>query len=567
MAFAALLCTVALALFASDAQAQTSWEYSPYQIRIWLAVEDGGELNDRIEDEIRSTLIARAEAAIGACWTLTVESPPEELAADMLVDVNLVTADHVDEIDKKILLNNDKLMLVAVTSNPRETVVRVQEIDCRMRFAGPVVRRSVRQPDGLAQETFGALVEAFAPMTRIEDGTDRSLVTRLRAGGLITDHDSPAYIGVGDFLQPIVRKNNRLGVHTRIDVVVWTYLEVEDRNSINPNILNCYVHSAMRSPIRGRGGSRKIQYAFGLRATHESTMLNVVAQVRKNETPYPLPGIEVYSKKPSTDPLPDTDEEKLAAAKKNPAIKLGETDWRGAILVTRYDMPVRIVYLKNGGQLLRRLPIVPGMDTELISDVPDDDPRLQAESAIKGFHSQIKDLVAQRQMYAARIKKRLLEAKIGDARELHLEFGKLETRSGMNERLNRAQRQQVQSQNKYVQGRIDDLYGDTRSMVAKYLRPELDSELLNLIVEAERNVGSAPAATAATPPPAATTPTAATPPPAAATPATNAGTTPAATTAPSGTIPTAGAAAPTVSGASAGVNAGPSPTSAPMTAP
>lgn len=473
-------------LLASPAAGQTPWEYSPYQIRVWLSVEHGGGLNGRIAEEIKSTLLRRAEANVGACWTVSVEPPPVELAGDMAVDVTLVTPDDVDAIDKKILLENDKLFLVRVTANPRENVVTVVEMDCRMRHFGPVVTHRVRQPDALAPATFDALLEAFAPMVRIEDGTDRNLITRLRAGGLITDKDSPAYIGVGDFLQPIIRKNNRLGVHTRIDVVVWTYLEVEDRNKINPNILNCYVHSAMRSPIRGRGGSRKIQYAFGLRKTHDSTMLNVVAQVRRNETAYPLPGIEVYSKRPSTDPLPETPEEKLAAAKKNPAVKLGETDWRGAIDILPYEMPVRIVYLKNGGQLLRRLPIVPGLDTQLISDVPDDDPRLQAESAIKGFHGQIKDLVAQRQMLAIRIKKRLQEGKVEEARELHAEFGKLETRSSMNDRLNKAQRQQVESPNKYVQGRIDDLYGDTRSMVAKYLRPELDSELLGLIVEAER---------------------------------------------------------------------------------
>ena len=206
-------------------------------------------------------------------------------------------------------------------------------------------------------------------------------------------------------LQPVIRKNDRLGKHTRIDVVVWTYLEVAELDPVNTNLLNCYVHSAMRSPIRGRGGSRRKQLAFGLRATQEATTLRVVAQVRRNETPYPLPGIEVYTKKPSTDPLPKTPEEKVAATKKNPAVKLGETDWRGSLLITRYEMPLRIVYLKNGGQLLRRLPIVPGFETELVCEVPDDDPRLRAESVVRGFHGQIKDLVAQRQILAARIKK------------------------------------------------------------------------------------------------------------------------------------------------------------------
>jgi hypothetical protein len=476
----------------SLARAEASWEFSPYQIRVWLAVDDGGELNARIEEEIKSRLLDRAEATVGACWTMTVESPPPELAADMLVDVALISPDAVEASDKNILLKNDKLMLISITDNPRGVVVRAREIDCAMRHSGPIVTRRVRQPDRLAQAVFSALLEAFAPVVRIENGQDRHLITRLRAGGLITSKDSPAYIGVGDFLQPVIRKNDRLGKHTRIDVVVWTYLEVEERDVINQNLLNCYVHSAMRSPIRGRGGSRRKQYAFGLRATNESTTLRVVAQVRRDETTYPLPGIEVYTKKPNTDPLPQTPEEKIAASKKNPAVKLGETDWRGSLVITRYEMPVRIVYLKNGGQLLRRLPIMPGFETELLSEVPDDDPRLRAESVVKGFHGQIKDLVAQRQILALRINKYLTKGKIEDAKERMVEFRQLETRSRMAERLDKAQRRQLQSQNKYVQGRIESLYGDTRSMLAKYLRPELASELMSAISKAEKNGGTSP---------------------------------------------------------------------------
>ena len=130
---------------------------------------------------------------------------------------------------------------------------------------------------------------------------------------------------------------------------------------------------------------------------------------------------------------------------------------------------------------------------------------------MKGFHGQIKDLVAQRQILAARIKKHLAKGVIKEAQELMVEFRQLETRSHMAERLDKAQRQQLQSQNKYVQGRIESLYGDTKSMLAKYLRPELASELMGAISNAEKNGGTLPAAvttptsgdeTAATGPPA-----------------------------------------------------------------
>jgi hypothetical protein len=378
---------------------------------------------------------------------------------------------------EKSLLENDKLFLVQLGTNPRETVIRVREVDCRTRHLGPVIERRLRQSDRLAAETFSALVQSFAPLVRIESGEEKTLVTRLRAGGLILDPESPAYVDTGDVLQPIVRRNDRLGKPTRIDVVDWTFLEVTKRNETNPNLLECHVHSAMRSPIRGRGGSRREQYALGLRLTFPNTRIDVLAQVPSKETPYALPGLEVYAKRPSTAPPPQTPEEKVAEAKANPAELLGYTDWRGSYTVQPGDQPLRIVYLKNGGQLLRRLPIVPGLQPTHRIEVPDDDPRLMAEGFIRGFHGEIMDLVAQRKILEVRIRKRIEESKVEEATQLIAELRSLPSRSDMARRLDQAQNRQIKSPNRFVQGHIDTMYGDTRTMLNQYLNPDLPNQL------------------------------------------------------------------------------------------
>ncbi len=483
-ALAVLFCGAAL--LPERAAAQSSWEYSPYQMQVWLTVGPAAELDDSFGAALRQSLLQRADAVVGACWKLTIGPPPAKIAADVALDVALVSTQDVEELAHEMLVRSDKLMLMNVSANPREYVIRVRELDCRTRHFGPVIERRVRQPDCLAAESFAALVEAFAAVVRIEQGEVKHLVVRLRAGGLILDPNSPAYISAGQILQPIVRKNDRLGQYTRIDVVEWTFLQVMDRNKTNPNVLNCYVHSAMRSPIRGRGGSRREQYALAIRPTHGSTQLVVEAQVRSTETPYPLPGLEVYSKLPSTDPTPQTPEEQLAAAKKNPAVLLGYTDWRGAKTIEPYEQPLRIVYLKNGGQLLRRLPIVPGLDAQLVAQVPDDDPRLQAEGYIRGFHGELMDLVAQRQILAALIKKRIEDGKTDEAKTLLSDFRALPSRNNMLSKLNDAQRRQKVSPNKYVQGRIDTLYADTKTMLTNYLDPTLTSQLTSLVNRAEQ---------------------------------------------------------------------------------
>lgn len=476
----AWLCGIGLLaswLVPSTAQAQASWEYSPYRNLIWLASGPSPELNAQVQKEITADLLLRGQSLLGACWTLQISEPPAELAADLALDVELITASDLETAAEKSLLENDKLFLIQLGSNPRETIIRVREVDCRTRHLGPVVERRVRQPDRLAAETFSAMVQSFAPLVRIESGEEKTLVTRLRAGGLITDPASPAYVDTGDFLQPIVRRNDRLGKPTRIDVVDWTFLEVTKRNETNPNLLECHVHSAMRSPIRGRGGSRREQYALGLRLTFKETRVEVLAQVPSKETPYALPGLEVYAKRPSTDPPPQTPEEKLAESKANPAELLGYTDWRGSYTVQPGTQPLRMVYLKNGGQLLRRLPIVPGLQPVLRVDVPDDDPRLMAEGFIRGFHAEIMDVVAQRKILEVRIRKRIEEAKVEEATQLIVELRGLPSRNDMTRKLDQGQNRQIKSPNRFVQGHIDTMYADTRTMINQYLNPDLPDRL------------------------------------------------------------------------------------------
>jgi hypothetical protein len=459
------------------ASAQASWEYSPYRNQVWIAFGPSPDLNAEVRDRVAQELVLRSQAILGPCWDLNIAEPPGELAVDLALDVELLAASELETHAEKSLLENDKLFLVQLGTNPRETVIRVREVDCRTRHLGPVIERRLRQSDRLAAETFSALVQSFAPLVRIESGEEKTLVTRLRAGGLILDPESPAYVDTGDVLQPIVRRNDRLGKPTRIDVVDWTFLEVTKRNETNPNLLECHVHSAMRSPIRGRGGSRREQYALGLRLTFPNTRIDVLAQVPSKETPYALPGLEVYAKRPSTAPPPQTPEEKVAEAKANPAELLGYTDWRGSYTVQPGDQPLRIVYLKNGGQLLRRLPIVPGLQPTHRIEVPDDDPRLMAEGFIRGFHGEIMDLVAQRKILEVRIRKRIEESKVEEATQLIAELRSLPSRSDMARRLDQAQNRQIKSPNRFVQGHIDTMYGDTRTMLNQYLNPDLPNQL------------------------------------------------------------------------------------------
>lgn len=481
--FGALL--IALLFTALPVYGQGSWEYDPYQMELWTAVAPELPWTEADQAAFDQDMVERSEAFVGAEWRLKAVAPPEELLSALTIDLTWITVADIEALNPEVL-KNDKLMLLSLKATPRDYAVEIRELDCRTRTFGPVVKKRFRQRTQISSIAFSSMIEAFAAMVRIEAGESRSLTVRVRAGGLVMDQESPAFVADGDVLEPIVRRNDRLGKPESVEVVEWTFLQVESHDSANPSLLEVAVHSGWRSPIRGRAGSRREQYGLAIRPTRPSTDLFVEAKVRRNETPYPLSGLEIYAKEPSTEPAPETIEERKAAEKRNPPEFLGYTDWRGTVEVGPHEIPLRLVYIKNGGQLLARLPIVPGLAPRRVAQVPDDDPRLQAEGYIKGFNGELMDLVAQRQILAARIRKRITEGKPDEAEELLEQFRQLASRNDMQRRLDQQQNRQDVPPNRAVAARIDKLYADTRTALANYLDPELGSKLLSELEKAKQ---------------------------------------------------------------------------------
>ncbi|MFV1967907.1 MAG: hypothetical protein ACC628_20945, partial [Pirellulaceae bacterium] len=469
-----------VALFAKPVEADQPWEYAPYRVQIWLAVQPSASLNQRVQRILMETIVSRAELEIGAPWTLTLNQAPDSMFADVAFGLDKITTSEILNFDEEVL-EEDKLFLLRVSANAREYALQAREFDCRTYRWGPIVTRTVRNPRELPRAAFDVVAAAFAPVTRIEGGKGKTAVVRLRAGGLVSSNDSPAYIGKGDVLLPIIRNNDRYGKATpdKINEIPWTLLQVTGRGQNNPSILDCNVYSGMRSPIRNRVSSRKERYAIGIRAVHESTRLVVESRVRKRDQQPPrLGGLEIYSKTPSPEPpVEKTADEKRQDERRDPPEYLGLTDWRGELEIGPGSAPCRILYIKNGGQLLARLPMVPGRELQQIAQVPDDAPRLQAEGYIKGVHGEIMDLVAQRQIMAAIVRRRIQQGRLDEADALLVQLQSLPTRKEIQQDIDQQQARQLLSPYQTVQSRIDTLYGDTRTMLGKYLDPNLGNQM------------------------------------------------------------------------------------------
>ena len=463
-----------------ETKAQPSWEYSPYQILVWTCTTPNVHLAAAQHEQFAGRLTDLAEIAEGAAWSVKVDKTPPELAIDQRIDDQMLSVAAI-EGRAPTALQNDKLFFVTLGGSSRNYEVTVRELDCRTQFFGPRIVRPVRLLTDLPREALAAMREAFAAMVRIESGVGNGLTVRLRAGGLATRPNSRVAMSVGDILQPIVRRNDRVGNPLQIDSIEWTFMRVTGRDETNPNLLQVQVHSGFRSPIRGRVASNREQYGLAIRPRHAKTNVTVEAKVPHDAPPYPLAGLEIYLRDPLDRP------EKASPQQDASPRFIGYTDWRGSIDIPRGESPLQIAYLKSGGQLLARLPIVAGLARQRTARVADDNARLEAEGNVRGFNNQLIDLVAQRQIIAADIRRHLAENRASEARRLLDKFSRLPTRSDMQRQLDLRRNRQRTSSDQMVQSRIDILYGESRRTLAKYLSPSLGSALMREVSATEQS--------------------------------------------------------------------------------
>jgi len=483
----ALLPLAAALLFPGAAAAQDSWEYSPYQIRVWLAVRPSPAISAMRQADLRQSVEQWAAVYGGATWRLRAEPAPASIASTMLVALDELTADQITAVirsgagpdqaaaqggaaggspstrvpaalgpDEQAAPALDKLMLLSIQEQEGRYAVACRELDYRTRTLGMTQRIDVWQPALLTRAAGDVVAESFQALVRVEATHGKKATVRIRAGGLVRDENCPSSVRAGDLLRPIVRRNDLRGEPRPggIQVLDWTYLLVRD---VNEYLLECDVYSAMRNPLAGRSSRTVERMALKVRPRGTRTTLELVA---RGDSPDPLEGYEIFAKKPIAEEGPDV----------NPSVRLGLTDWRGRIDIEQSDLPLRLIYVKNGSYLVARIPLVPGFQPLETVPLVSDDKRLEAEAFVKGMETTVMDLVARRAILAARIRRRMTEGNVAEARVLLEEIKSLQTREDL-ERMLANRQAALASPDKRQQQRIDLLLTGTRSLLNKYLDP------------------------------------------------------------------------------------------------
>lgn len=361
---------------------------------------------------------------------------------------------------------NDKVFLVLIDSDGAETAIAVREIDCLTRMAGPVVRDVAGDTDEIPAAIGHAVTAAFAPMVRLDDVGTQAVRGRVRAGGLVTADDSPAAIQVGDFLQPVLRRDDRNGDPMFLGVVDWTYLAVTEQDG--PKVA-MKIHSGRAGALQGRSNNRTFRIGLKVRPFYPATTLRLHA---KGDPDSPLVGYDVYERDLESDQM----------------TFLGHTDWDGRLQVEKSGVALRLLYVKNGGAVLARLPLVPGQSEREVADLVGDDVRLQAEAYIRGVQNAIIDLVAIRNLLGARIRMRIEEGNFDEAYALLDALRKEPTYEKLADDMAVTQTV-IKSSNRSEQRKIDNMFAETRKLLVQHINPSLvrrlESEIAAKASEAE----------------------------------------------------------------------------------
>lgn len=462
------------------------WKYSAYEIQVWLSFDATADFTPRFRQQVSEDIVNDCEAFIGGSWNVKVSETPPELRYDVSRDVNSITVEFIEESTKledgnpSPYLVGDKIMFAAISGNEINYQIDVRELDVRTQTWSPTIRRVTRQRDMISTAVYRGMVKAFIPMVRIEDvvetnveqhDEDRVRLIRketatceIRAIGLIQSDKHPCIPAVDTLMRPVVRRNDRFGRPTGIREVPWTMLIVGPRTGDD---ISCEIRTAYpRSPLGGRSGKRTLRIALSVKMLSAETDLLIRSKGAEKQV---LPGYEIYEKD-------------LITGK---STLLGETDWRGIMTVGRGNFPLRLLYVKSGGRLLARLPVVPGARPKIETEVFEDQARLEAESVVRGFQSKVMDIVAQRQVLSVQIRSAIKKQDFDRAAELLREVQSLDDYGTLNQELGYAEREYVPKDDVRQRSRVEPMFEETRKLLEKFLDDDIYDDLADELRDAQ----------------------------------------------------------------------------------
>lgn len=444
-------------------QGQSIWELTPYRVRLHVAMGSGMADDRFFQEHLTKRLVDRCNSVIGATWNLELTGPADVSSGDLQTWFDTPAYEpQTEAIPVGTDESFDKLFVLKIENSPLGDQLECREFDARTRTWSPIVQRTVTQPSLLVETAFDAILEAFAPLAKIEEAEKDAATLRIRGGALPRADEAWQLIQAGDLLRPLMRFNDRDGTPRKVLPIEWTYLLVD---SIGDSTAQCQIHSGLRNALSARTRGRIERLALLVHPRQGETDLQLVSRGDRED---PLEGYTVYAH----------------PANSKTTTKIGQSDDTGHVVVPSGEHPLRILLVKHGGDFLAKLPMVPGLVPSTLAEIPNDDERLQVVGIITGMQETLVDLVVRREMLLLRLRASIearefekADEAVARLRDVRLDEDQFRVRL-------RQRQQAIVSNNPVVQRRIDRMFGDTSNLMANYFDPRPIMELEAQLVQA-----------------------------------------------------------------------------------
>lgn len=472
----------------------------PYRTRIEIACDPETKLNEFERQRLQHQLHQIIERSVGEKWLLNQPGIPQAEATTGIFEnrwLPLCTAAGLSRLQPEKILARypdqpfEKLFLIVIEPAGIGYRISGREFDYYSQRLSPLSDKITYEKLFLAETTFDLLRNLFSSVVSIETVDGEQVTVSEQASQFLTPDPGVATLEINTFFLPFFRYLNRDREVKNIQMIPWTYLEIE---KVDRKHATCSVTSGLRGIL---GGSRRRveTLALHVQPRHQVTELSLIPRGTSTQT---YAGMKVQ-----TSPLNPQEVRQLqiAAKKESEETKkpLKEPDYvTGEFLTNRSgtieidadpQQPLIWLYIRSGKALVANVPYLPGIDSQISIQIPDDRIRLGVEGELAVLNGELIEAVAELSMKFSRIRrwaKREEWDKV-DAGIRGLE-SELSPRKIFQDKLNVIRVSSVEAaqaqNNRTAQARIASLCKETGNRIDRFLSPtgiiDLKTEIQDL---------------------------------------------------------------------------------------
>ena len=443
-----------------------------------LALDPDSPIHVRIGD-VLEPLVRKDDRngrpiAIGPLdWAYLISVEPE-LAGFGAADPGLRLGDSINTVAQKAILKPHTIART-IQGIPTDTY----EIEVQRGGKPENIKIKKSETLALTPQYFGVIVREKrtkdGPQTIVMEVLDESPAAgKFQQNDVILSINGVKDLDAAAILQIIVTTPDSPNVKFTVlrgeatETITITPSPISNRQQTAPSTVKMDFYAGRVGGLQGRKNNRTHRMGIRVHPRFDDTMLRLHAKGNPNE---PLIGYEIYDKELESSAM----------------TFVGRTDWNGRMDVEKIDRPLRLLYVKNGGAVLARLPIVPGHHETGVADLAGDDMRLQAEAYIRGVQNAIVDLVAIRELFKARIMMRIKEGKVKEADDL-LELLRNEPSNEIianDMGVKQTMFLKAIGRNPNQQTKVDQMFRTTRELLSKQINPKVINDLEKALIEAK----------------------------------------------------------------------------------